>query len=244
MPTWWREFLLVAVLYGMYEASRGIDTGSAALAMRNGARLLDWEGAVHLDPERALTDDLIGVAPLAVAAAYIYSTMHYIVTPAVLVWMYRKHRGAYARARTSLAVGTLVGLLGFVILPTAPPRLEAAAGIPDALYDFRRWGWWGGEGSVPSFLPHGFANQFAAMPSLHAGWALWCGVLIWRHASRRSVRRLGVAYPAVIALVVLSTGNHYLFDVVGGVLAMAIGSAAARLQPHARRVPPDVVPRG
>ena len=223
MPTWVRELLLVAVLYGGYEASRGIDPGSAAVAVRNGMRFLHWEGALHLDPEHALTSGLIRVTPLAVAAAYIYSTLHYVITPVVLVWLFHRHRDVYARARTSLAIGTLVGLLGFVFVPTAPPRLLPGGGIPDALFDERHWGWWGGDASVPSFLPKGFANQFAAMPSLHVGWALWCGVLIWRHAARGWVRWLGALYPVVIALVVLSTGNHYLLDVVGGVVAMAVG---------------------
>ena len=65
------------------------------------------------------------------------------------------------------------------------------------------------------------------MPSLHVGWALWCGFLIYRYASRTWVRALGVAYPIVTALVVLSTGNHYLFDAIAGALVMVIGGVLA-----------------
>lgn len=228
VPKWLSEVLLVGLIYLAYEASRGLDTGSAARAVHNGFRFLTWESDVHMDPEHVLTQALIRVAPLAVAAAYLYSTMHYVITPIVLVWMYRAHPRDYVAARTSLALGTVIGLIGFVVVPTAPPLLLPGAGIPDALYDFRQRGWWGGEGSVPSIVPKGFTNQFAAMPSLHVGWALWCGVLLWRHASHTWVRWLGALYPVVIALVVLSTGNHHLLDVLGGVLAMALGVGATR----------------
>lgn len=231
VPKWLREVLLVAIIYVGYEASRGLDPGTAAQAVHNGLRFLRWENAVHLDPERALAQALMRITPLAVLAAYLYSTMHYVITPIVLVWMYRRHRTAYPTARTCLAAATIIGLVGFALLPTAPPRLLPGGGVPDVLYDLRHWGWWGSEGSVPSGVPRGWANQFAAMPSLHLGWALWCGVLLWRYSSRNWIRWLGAAYPVVIAATVLATGNHYLLDVVGGCAAVALGFAIARLRP-------------
>ncbi|MGI8678263.1 MAG: phosphatase PAP2 family protein [Jatrophihabitans sp.] len=222
-PRWLREIALIAVVYVGYELSRGVTRSTFAIAKGNGWGILNWERAWHLDPERLLTHGLISVTPLSVAAAYFYSTMHYLITPIVLIWMYRWHQAQYRPARTALAISTVVGLLGFYLLPTAPPRLLAQAGIPDTLFHVRNWGWWGGEGSVPRGLGS-LTNQFAAMPSMHVGWALWCGVLLWRYSSNSWARCAGVAYPVLTTLVVLSTGNHYLFDAVAGALVMALGA--------------------
>lgn len=224
VPRWLREFLFVVVIYAGYEASRGLHQGAASVATRNGWGILRWEQAWGLAPEHLLSQSLIHVPPLAVAAAYFYSTMHYVITPVVLLWLYRCHSDRYRPARTTLAISTIIGLVGFYVLPTAPPRLLAGSGIPDTLFDVRNWGWWGSEGSIP----RGFdavANQFAAMPSMHVGWALWCGVLVFRHASRPWVRWTGAAYPVLTTLVVLSTGNHYLVDAVAGAVVMATGVA-------------------
>lgn len=226
VPRWLREVLLVGVLYGLYELCRGLQGGSAAAAARNGWAFLHWERAVGLSPEHLLTVGLLKVTPLCVAAAYFYSTMHYVTTPLVLVWMYRWHGRHYRTARTALAVSTMLSLIVFDTLPTAPPRLLSGSGVPDALFVVRRWGWWSGDGSVPRGLG-GLTNQFAAMPSLHVGWALWCGVLLWRYNSHRTLRVLGVVYPFVTASVVLATGNHYLLDVLAGVLVMALGLGGA-----------------
>ncbi|MDQ2797660.1 MAG: phosphatase PAP2 family protein [Actinomycetota bacterium] len=222
-PKWLREVALIAVIYVGYELSRGVTKSTFAIAKGNGWDILNWERAWHLDPEQLLTHGLISVTPLAVVAAYFYSTMHYVITPVVLIWMYRRHQAEYRPARTALAISTVIGLLGFYALPTAPPRLLRQAGIPDTLFHVRHWGWWGGEGSVPRGLGS-LTNQFAAMPSMHVGWALWCGVLLWRYAAHRWARWAGVAYPVFTTVIVLATGNHYLLDAVAGALVVAMGA--------------------
>jgi hypothetical protein len=222
-PRWLREVGVVGLIYLAYEASRGLQNGTLAVATRNGWDILRWERALDIDPEHLMTQALVHVTPLAVAAAYFYSTMHYVITPIVLVWLYRSHADKYRPARTALAISTVIGLVGFYLLPTAPPRLLKGAGVPDTLFDVRHWGWWGGEGSVPRGLGS-LTNQFAAMPSMHVGWAIWCGVLVYRYASRTWVRWLGAAYPVLTTLVVLSTGNHYLLDAVAGAIVMAMGA--------------------
>ena len=65
------------------------------------------------------------------------------------------------------------------------------------------------------------------MPSLHVGWALWCGFLLYHYSSHRWARWAGVAYPLVTTVVVLSTGNHYLLDAVAGAIVMAMGGIAS-----------------
>ena len=177
----------------------------------------------HLDPERVLNEALHHVTFLAVIAAYFYSVMHYLVTPAVLIWLYRKHRDVYGTARTALAISTGLGLIGYLFVPTAPPRMLGNSGLRDILADTQAYGWWGDEGSVPRGLG-GLTNQFAAMPSLHVGWAVWCGALLAMYARRRWVRVVGVAYPVLTTVVVMATGNHYFLDAVAGAVVMAIGA--------------------
>jgi hypothetical protein len=232
--SWWRELLFVAVLYVSYEFTRGLHHGGLGQALTNGRTILDWEGVLHLDPEHALNQLLAHTTSVAVFAAYFYSTMHYLVTPAVLIWMYRTHAAHYRRARTALAIATITGLVGFYLAPTAPPRLLPDGAFRDTLADVSNWGWWSTDGSVPRGLG-GLSNQFAAMPSLHVGWALWSGVLIAMFAAHRVVRWLGALYPVVTGLVVMATGNHYLLDVLAGVAVIAWGWIGAVLLERWRR---------
>jgi hypothetical protein len=234
--TWWREVLLIGVLYGAYELSRGLGDVNVRSAVSNGRAILHLEQVWHLAPERVLNEALEHATWVAVAASYFYSVMHYIVTPVVLVWMYRKHRDHYGSARTALAISTVVGLVGYLLLPTAPPRMLAHSGLRDTLADTQGYGWWGGEGSVPRGLG-ALTNQFAAMPSLHVGWAIWCGVLVAMYARRRWVKLLGIAYPITTTIVVMATGNHYLLDAIAGGVTMAAGALLAAALPRRSSVP-------
>jgi PAP2 superfamily len=229
--SWWREILLIGVLYGAYELSRGLGDINVRSAVDNGREILHLERMWHLAPEHVLNEALAHATVLAVVASYFYSVMHYIVTPTVLVWMYRKHRDHYAPARTALAISTALGLIGYLLLPTAPPRMLAGSGLRDTLADTSSYGWWGGEGSVPRGLG-ALTNQFAAMPSLHVGWAIWCGVLVAVYAQRRWVKLLGIAYPLTTTFVVMATGNHYLLDAIAGGITMAAGALLAAALPH------------
>ena len=232
-PRWWTELALVLVLYGCYDATRGLRRGSVSTANHNGWLLLHWEDTAHLAPEHALNHLLGQVPVLAVLAAYFYATLHFLVTPGVLVWLYRRYPGSYAQARTVLAVATIASLVGFWLFPATPPRLLPGSGVRDTLADVHQWGWWSGQTSAPRGLGS-LANEFAAMPSLHVAWALWAGWLIASHARRRVVRVAGVAYPILTALVVMSTGNHYLLDVLAGAAVLGL-AAAIVLAPRSSR---------
>ena len=219
---WWHEVVLLGLLYLAYEIARGMVDQDLPTALANGHSLLDWERDLHLDPERWLNMTLHRSLVLAVGFSYYYALLHYLITPVVLVWMYRCHVDYYRRARSWLIASTMLGLIGFAALPTAPPRL-LRIGFHDTLADVQHWGWWGGEASAPKGFG-GLTDQFAAMPSLHVGWALWCGVLLFRFARNRYLRVLGVLYPLITAVVVMSTANHYLVDVLAGVVVMVLGA--------------------
>ena len=214
---WWRELGLAAVLYGAYDLVHGLIEGDRGTAVRNGSMLLHVERFLHLDPELWLNHTLDKVPVLAVAACFFYATLHFVVTPAVLIWVYWKRQPHYGQVRTTLALITLSALIGFWLFPTAPPRLLPHAGLQDTLAMFRSWGWWGGHVGVPA-AARPIENVYAAMPSLHVAWAAWCGATIFLLARVRVVRLLAVLYPIGTAVVVMATANHYLLDVLAGLL--------------------------
>jgi hypothetical protein len=159
---------------------------------------------------------------VAVASGYFYATLHFVVTPAVLIYLYRRRPDTYRSARTALVLATAAALVGYFLFPTAPPRLLSGSGFTDTMATVSNWGWWGHEGSAPRGLG-GLTNQLAAMPSLHVGWALWSGWCLARYARARKVRVLGAVYPLLTTLVVMSTANHYLVDAVAGSLVVITG---------------------
>ncbi|MFE7773063.1 phosphatase PAP2 family protein [Streptomyces sp. NPDC057445] len=225
---WWTELPLVVVVYAAYSAGRLLARGNEADAVGHGLGILRLEEGFRIDFERPLNRLFSGTPAIGVPADFIYASLHYLVTPAILVWLFRRRPAGYRAARTWLMVSTLLGLIGFTLLPTCPPRLLSAGhGFTDTMAQFSSYGWWGGEASAPRGLG-GMTNQFAAMPSLHVGWALWCGVMLWLHARGPLARTTAVAYPVVITLVVMGTANHYFLDAAAGVAVMGAGLLLTR----------------
>jgi hypothetical protein len=95
-------------------------------------------------------------------------------------------------------------------------------GFVDTVVTFHTWGSWGSSGVDSA------SNQFAAMPSLHIGWSLWCAIVVARLARRRWVRVAAVIYPAATLFVIVGTANHFVLDAVGGVAAVGLGFAVER----------------
>ena len=244
-----RELLLIAVVYSMYDASRFIVEGHQSSALQHAIGVLNLEKMLDIGWEQTLNAWVSAHAFLAVPADYMYATLHYLVTPIVLIWMWRSHREAYPRARTSLMVATIIGLIGFALLPVAPPRM--LPGFVDTMAQYARTGWWSTDASAPRGVGS-FTNQFAAMPSLHVGWALWCGWQMVRHGKHLITRVSGIVYPALITVVVIATGNHYLLDAIAGfavvLLAMAAVTTTANLLPRRVRdmtgIEPSIPSRG
>ncbi|MET7284376.1 phosphatase PAP2 family protein [Streptomyces sp. NPDC005573] len=220
---WWTELPLILLVYGCYTAGRLLARGNIADAVDHGLAILHVEKALHLNAEHPLNRLFTRVPWLGVPADFWYASLHYLVTPAILVWLFRTGAGHYRAARTWLMSSTFVGLIGFTLLPTCPPRLLSPDnGFVDTMAHFSSYGWWGGEASAPRGMG-GMTNQYAAMPSLHVGWALWCGVMLWRHGGTRLAKALGVLYPLLTAIVVMGTANHYFLDAVAGVAVMGVG---------------------
>jgi hypothetical protein len=209
------------MFYGAYTITRLIlsPTGTGP-AFSHAADVLHLERAFGLDVELGLNKALIGVPWLARAANLFYATAHFAVTLSVLVWLYRRRPAHYRRMRAALMAATAIALAGFWLYPLAPPRL-IGHGYVDPVTALHTFGLYSGHGSGE------LTNQFAAMPSMHAGWALWCGFVLVRLGGRGWVRALGAFYPVVTVLVILSTANHFLLDAVAGSLVIVVTMAAS-----------------
>jgi hypothetical protein len=224
-PRWWREVILIGAIYLMYDGVRMFVAAGHNEAFTNAYRVLSLERALHLADEHGINHAVSATSELAVPLSYAYATLHYVVTPIVLVWLWRHRPGSYRGARTALVAATLIGLLGFWLFPTAPPRMMP--GFVDTLAKYHNWGWWAGAASAPKGLA-GLTNEFAAMPSLHVGWAAWCGWQIVLNATRRWLRVLGALYPVFMFFVVVGTANHYITDTIAGLLVITAGALIAR----------------
>lgn len=224
--TGFREVLLIAGVYSLYDFTRFLVEGESGAAFAHGHSILRIEKTIGLAPEHALNKLFSAHLALGLSADYMYATLHYLVTPMVLIWLWRRHGPAYSSARSVLMVATILGLVGFSLLPVAPPRM--LPGFIDTMAKFSHDGWWGSAASAPRGLG-GDTNQFAALPSLHVGWALWCGWQLVRYGRHRVTRVLGVLYPLVLSIDVMATANHYLIDVVAGVADVCIAYLIVRL---------------
>ncbi|GGX64656.1 phosphatase PAP2 family protein [Streptomyces minutiscleroticus] len=225
---WWTELPLVLLVYGAYSAGRLLARGDVSTAVDHGLAILRVEKFLSLNAEHPLNRLFTREPWLGVPADFWYASLHYLVTPVLLVWVFRFRAVRYRAARTWLLTSTFIGLIGFTLLPTCPPRLLSAAhGFVDTMAQYSDYGWWGGEASAPRGLG-GMTNQYAAMPSLHVGWALWCGVILWQYGGTRLTRTAGVVYPLVTVVVVMGTANHYFLDAAAGAAVMGAGLLLTR----------------
>ncbi|MFI0778416.1 phosphatase PAP2 family protein [Streptomyces sp. NPDC021212] len=232
-PRWWTELPLIAVVYLAYAGGRLLGQGDVTTAVNHGLGILRFERRFNIDFESPLNDLFTSHAWIGIPADFVYASLHYAATPAVLVWLWKRGRAAdYRFARTWLLITTMIGLIGFVVVPTCPPRLlEAGQGFVDTMAQYSSYGWWGGDASAPRGMG-GLTNQYAAMPSLHVGWALWCGIALWWQGRSVWSKIVAVVYPLVIALVVMGTANHYFLDAAAG--AAAVGAGALLTRPALR----------
>ncbi|WP_257005042.1 phosphatase PAP2 family protein [Streptomyces sp. Tue6028] len=218
-PPLLRELLLVVGLFVVYKVGRQLATGHTAEAFRNAGHVWDLERAVHLPGEGAVQGALLHSDTLVHLANTYYATVHFPATAAFLIWLYLRRPVHYVWARRILAAVTAAALVGHLAFPLAPPRLLDAAGLVDTgqVYGPTVYG------AHPA--TDSMANQFAAMPSLHFGWALMVAIGLIA-ATRSRWRGLWLLHPLLTLLVIVGTANHYWLDsivataLLGGALAV------------------------
>ncbi|MGP4023471.1 phosphatase PAP2 family protein [Actinomadura sp. 3N407] len=216
------EVGLLAVLFAFYKWGRALFDHGPAEAMANAARLWEFQRS-WLPSEVDFQQWALGWDQTAFLANVYYVGMHFPGTALLLVWLYVRHRPSYGRVRNQLVALTAAGLVVHVLFPLAPPRL-AHIGAVDTMLTVG-----------PSAYPpeaDGIANQYAAMPSLHIGWAILVAVTVVR-VSRSRWRWVIAMHAPVTVLVVVVTANHYWTD---GLVAAALLAGAMALVSVAEQV--------
>ncbi|HET7312276.1 MAG TPA: phosphatase PAP2 family protein [Mycobacteriales bacterium] len=222
-PKWWQEIAFILICYWLYSLVRNAAPSHETSARERALSLMGLEHTLHIGFEQSLNSLVAGTSWLAYVCDYYYATLHFVVTISVLIWIYVKHPLRYRSIRSVLFATNLIALIGFWVYALAPPRMFASRGFTDTVVEFHTWG------SYASGDLAKASNQFAAMPSLHIGWSLWCAIAIVALAERNWIRVLGALYPLATLFVVIGTANHYLLDVAGGVVAVALGFVVQRL---------------
>ncbi len=238
-------------LFGSQGTGDHID---ASVAFEHARQIIDIEKAVGLFFEAHLQRWYLDLPAMGAIRVWniLYGTAHFVVTGGALFWLFRTNKERYPRWRNTLAFTTAVALVGFASYSLMPPRLLDDPGKfgachlynPDAAAAAEP-----GQHVVPGCDRYGFVdtlavhggwisfddekaaeltNQYAAMPSMHIGWSVWSALVLFPMTRRKWLRALVCAYPFLTLFTIMVTANHYWFDAIGGLIALAIGASLAR----------------
>jgi PAP2 superfamily len=222
------EAVVVLALYGLYEVARGLAVGDSDDAVRNARALVALERSLHVFVEGRMQDAAHALPGLVDVLNVSYLTLHLVGTVAVLLWLHQRQRAAFPLVRTTLLLASALALAGYLVFPTAPPRLSGI-GIIDTVS--------GGHIDLNAGLVSSLYNPYAAVPSMHVGYALIVAASLLLCARRPLVRALAALYPPFVLLVVVATGNHFFFDAAAGALVAVVAAGAAA--PLTRRAAPS-----
>lgn len=215
-----REVVLVVGLYVAYSATRLAASGSWDVAKAHARGILDVERWMRIDVELALNTFTSQHQWFEIATSYWYQSMHYLVTPTVLIVLFFRRPLLYRPARTALMGATFLALFGYFFFPTAPPRLLGE--YVDTVSETSRWGWWPSAAEQAASGASSVTNQVAAMPSMHVGWAVWVSLVLCVLVRPLWAKIAVWGYAVTTTLVVMLTGNHWILDAVAGA-ALVLG---------------------
>ena len=227
---WWGEIGMCLLFYLVYSAGRNTTEGHPADAFRNARAIIHLEHVLGIFHEATLERWAMHVKPLIIACNYYYGSLHFIVTIAVAVVLFRKWSDDYPLWRNTLGVSTGLALIGFIWYPLMPPRLlPSHYGFVDTLAKYPT-PWSFDSGAVSKI-----SNQFAAMPSVHCCWAFWCACVLVPHLKSPVAKAAAIMYPVLTVTVIVLTANHYFLDAVGGFTTLGVGYVIARWTTRAGR---------
>jgi hypothetical protein len=204
-----------------YETVRGVAEGQRVEAFANAAAVIDVEKATGTFFEPGLQSALIAQRWVIDAANFAYMNTHFVVTTGFLVWLYLYRNETFYFVRNMFMVAMALALVGYALVPTAPPRLVPGEGFVDTITAYAQV-------NHDSALVKIFVNPYAAIPSMHCAFALMIsvpGALIARH---RVTRALWCAYPGIVLFVVVVTANHFWLDAAAGALVAVMSALVAR----------------
>ena len=227
-----RQFAILVACYAVYDVARVLVRGREAVAMSNALAIMNAEKALHLYVEPFVQTIASHVHPVVLFMDWFYTSVHIPATILVLVWIYLYRNEAYGFFRNVFLTMNVLGITIFAMLPVAPPRLVPTSGVVDTLYLYSSSNYRSG---AMSFV----TNQFAALPSLHIGYALFLTLAIWVLTTNRLARALAAVYPVLVLAAIVITGNHYLIDALAGVLVLGVAFVAN--YGGARQVVPEPV---
>lgn len=219
------EFALVSALYSVWQIARQLPPTHESGAMDRARQIDDLQQALHLPTEIAMQHIVVDHNLLAWLTNAYYATMHVPALIAFLIWLFVRHRDRYPHWRNGLAVVT-AGCLIIRFVRVAPPRFIGELGFVD-LADKHGFSVYGPVGT-------GISDQFAAMPSVHVGWAAVVALGVFATTTSRW-RWLFVLHLPVTIFVVAATGHHWWLDgiVAIGLLAIGLRLDAALCRPGA-----------
>ncbi|WP_374196726.1 bifunctional glycosyltransferase 87/phosphatase PAP2 family protein [Streptomyces sp. ISL-96] len=211
------ELLLIRAGYSAYSEVRTAAAGGRTAAEENAWQILTAEQFLHIDIERRLNHAVAELGPLEAFFDFYYASFHFFVPLTILALLYVRRPADYRWARSSLGFATVLALAGFWLYPLAPPRLMPGLGYIDTVHGPQDLG------SPEYGALTALTNQYAAMPSLHFGWSLWCGLVVVLIAPKLWMKLLGVLHPFFTVCAIVATANHWVLDAVGGAAVVAAG---------------------
>jgi hypothetical protein len=232
-----RELFLFLGAYLVYSASRYVSVGDLSTAVGHAEWIVDLQQAVGMNIEASVQKALDGTAFIWLLNN-LYLAAQLIVVPGSLIWLYRRNHELYVKLRNTILATWLIAIPIYALFPVAPPRL-AGMGMIDTITS-------GGGVRLDSSLTTSFYNELAAVPSLHAGFALAVGVALAASFTNRFAKMLAWSWAPLIGLAVVATGNHFVFDIAAGlvvtVAGYVVGNAvdrkfAGRIRPWRRPSP-------
>jgi len=208
---------LFLLAYLLYSAARWVTVADLGAARAHAEWIVHLEDHLGIADEASVQKALSGTWAIWLLN-HAYLAAQLIVVPAALVFTYRRSRPIYERLRNTILATWLISIPVYAAFPVAPPRL-ANIGLVDTISQQTGF-------ALDSKLTTSFYNQLAAVPSLHVGFAVAVGIAVAATVRNPLARTLALLWGPTIALAVVATGNHFVFDIAAGLVASAMGYAA------------------
>jgi membrane-associated phospholipid phosphatase len=237
---WLLEAGVGVAVYFLYDSLREAASGTSGPSLVHARQVVRVERFLAIYQEHRVQQAFLDWAPFISFWNIYYGTIHFAMPVLALVVLYRKAPARYVRWRNALLALLVVGLVGFVLYPLTPPRLMPARyDFVDTAAEYFNFGpqqriELGADGQPTEAARAAFGNLYAAMPSLHVGWATWSALALLPLVRRRWLRALLLAYPLFTVFAIVVTGNHWILDAVGGWIALALGYGISALPDRVR----------